>query len=689
MTRYRTTPIPSDSAAIVRRLLDRVRRRRRWGRVARAVCAGLLTGAAIRLGLIAASWLGDWRPAPLMLVGTWLVGPFAGAALALARRDSWRDAAAAVDRHAALSDRTITALELLSRPPTPLAELQIAETAARIGDIDAAAVVPTRMPKLLPYAAAVCYLSVWLPICPKTESGHDTIAPRAQATTRHVMRQPSARHPRPRLSQTQPATNHDQPVERRRAAPRPPSEQASKRISRKSQHSSDHRHDSRASPTTTKKPSSADALAVVAAELDFNGFFDEAERGNRAGVGPDAVPTPDKRCFVAVRSDETLVDTPHSSLDAPIAIERRPASSTSLTSSSPTDGNRLEQVGNASDKSPHRSLRATNTSTAEPVHQSASGARQQRDELVPLTEKRTASVNQTSLPARPAGSRSNMIYDGRKHRDSKPAKKPPAPRSNPSKPGPSQECGLGLSFSPAGGYSGPRGNKSSESHSNGSGGRGGTGGKGGAGPAAGGRLPHQSAAPRPATHDGYVQSDRPSDVVQLLEPRGDSQGPRSSELWPADAGPMQSPSPWGASDAGVDELAGAAAARDDPPRDNLSRAGGSRPGNSPSDAPLIRSSPSNLHHREPPSATDSSFPIGGGRPAGAAARIETWRSNEAYQPAQRPWQAVDYDARPTDEAPPVIEEIPADQRAVVRRYFEAIHRGALPQAGEERMKDEG
>lgn len=659
------TPTPSDSAAIVRRLLDRVRYRRRWGRVARAVCAGLLTGAAIRLGLIATSWLGDWRPAPLMLVGTWLVGPIAGAALALARRDSARDAAAAIDRHASLSDRTITALELLSRPPTPLAELQIAETAARVTGIDAAAVAPRRMPKLLPYAAAACYLSVWLPICPKVETGRDTVAPRAQATARHVKRQPSARHPRPSLSATQPATKRDQPVERRRAAPRLPSGHASKRISRKSKHSSGHRHDSRAPATTAKKSSGADALAVVAAELDFNGFFDEAERGNRAGGGH----------ALDERSEMTT-----DSLDAPLAIKLRPASSKSLTPSPPTDGNRLEQIGNASDKSPHRSLRATNTSTAEPVHQSASGARQQRDEHAPPTQERKTLVNETSPPARPAGSRSNLIYDGRKHRDSKPAKKPPAPRSSSSKPGPSQGRGLGLSFSPAGGYSGPRGNNSSESHTNGSGGRGGPGGKGGAGPAAGGRLPQQNAAPRPATHDGYVQSDRPSDVVQLVEPRGDSQGPLSSELWPADASPMQSPSPWGDSDAGADELAGAEAARDNLPRGNPPRTRAARPGSSPFDAPLIHNTPSRLHHREPPSATDSSFPIGGGQSAGAAARIETWRSNEAYQPARRPWQAIDYDARPIDEDPPVIEEIPVDQRAVVRRYFEAIHRGALPKA---------
>jgi hypothetical protein len=690
---------PSDAAITVRRLLAQVRRRHRWRRLGRGACAGLLAGTVARVALVAVSWCGDWRPTAAWLAGAWLLGPLAGAALALARRDSWRDAAAAVDRHRALRDRTITALELLSRPPTPLAELQIADTAARLAGIKAADVVGRRMPRLLPYAAAACYFSAWLPVCPTTARLPRTVAASDRAATEHHRRASSARDQRPRAPHI-PAAAVTQP----RAARRPPAaERVKSQPSRSQSHSSDANRVTPASAKLAKKSADADALSAVANELDLGTLFTSTESVKSVRAGSDAAGTFGGTSTLAVRLGETPTSDagngvdlglssgrtakdlgasrPSNAMRQPIAgpsplwasDSHQPLPTTGKQPQPPSGETQLGQPAgdhlHPAAESTQSSSPASNTSAADSQNALESDNHLPADGHSPAAKQPKASATKSNLPARPVGQRSNITHDGTKLPETKPAKEPPATHSSPSKPAPSQGRGMGLSFSPAGGYSGPNGNKSSESHSNGTGGRGGPGGKGGTGPAGGGRLPRRDGTPRPATDDGFLQSDRPADAYQLVEPRDDSPGSRASELWPSASGPLELPMPAADPDVATSELD-----RDDLPRAGLPLSRATRQGNSPFDSIANGHERTNAPHHQPTNSAGLSLPLTGGRSASAPVRVETWRASEAWQPARRTWQAIEYEARPITEAPPVIEEIPAEQRATIRRYFEAIRR---------------
>ncbi len=146
--------------------------RERRRAVLRATGRGLLGGSlvAVALGLVnlalgaaplfsamlpdASSWLVRWALLPGAAGVALLAGPSIAAWRAARRKPDRHAAAAAVDRHYGLDDRTRTALAFLEKTDrTPLEEMQIADCAERLAGIDPRAVVPGGLPK--PWGAAL------------------------------------------------------------------------------------------------------------------------------------------------------------------------------------------------------------------------------------------------------------------------------------------------------------------------------------------------------------------------------------------------------------------------------------------------------------------------------------------------------------------------------------------------------
>ncbi|HTU17046.1 MAG TPA: hypothetical protein VMG10_03220 [Gemmataceae bacterium] len=141
-------------------VLASVRRRQRAAFALRLTMYGLLAGSL--LGLLFGFFA--WRyGSPLSLRLTVVLVAAAGPVLALAFALAgllWRraihDAAAAVDRHYQLKDRSATALEFLSKSArTPLQSLQIADAVQHLQHVDPRQVAPLRRPRSLPYAVGV------------------------------------------------------------------------------------------------------------------------------------------------------------------------------------------------------------------------------------------------------------------------------------------------------------------------------------------------------------------------------------------------------------------------------------------------------------------------------------------------------------------------------------------------------
>ncbi|HUT90785.1 MAG TPA: hypothetical protein VMY37_14875 [Thermoguttaceae bacterium] len=178
--------------------------------VLQATGRGLLGGSAIAvaLGLVnlalgtaplfatvlpdASWWLVRWGLLPGVAVVALLAGPSIAAWRAARRKPDRHAAAAAVDRHYGLDDRTRTALAFLEKiDRKPLEEMQIADCAERLAGLDPRAVVPGGLPKpwgaalalsLLAVAAIAGPLAIRPPTCPAVAAqGTETGAQGAKA----------------------------------------------------------------------------------------------------------------------------------------------------------------------------------------------------------------------------------------------------------------------------------------------------------------------------------------------------------------------------------------------------------------------------------------------------------------------------------------------------------------------------
>jgi tetratricopeptide (TPR) repeat protein len=140
-----------------------IRRRQQTSFALQCVIYGLLFGAIAGIAAALSQW---WIT---NAVSPWLaasigVGAALGLVVGLMFRRSWHDAAAAVDAHYCLKDRSLTALEFLNKNANgDLHQLQIGDALAHLGNVEPAKVAPIRSPRVLPYALVASVVALLLP----------------------------------------------------------------------------------------------------------------------------------------------------------------------------------------------------------------------------------------------------------------------------------------------------------------------------------------------------------------------------------------------------------------------------------------------------------------------------------------------------------------------------------------------
>lgn len=126
-----------------------------------AAVAGIALGVARLAFGVELSW-----PA---LGGVLAAGPVAGLIAGLAIRRDYHDAAAAIDTHYGLKDRTVTALAFAQQNAGgDLHELQFSDAMAHLKTVEPKAVVPLALPKGWPVVAATVAVAVALMVWPAT-----------------------------------------------------------------------------------------------------------------------------------------------------------------------------------------------------------------------------------------------------------------------------------------------------------------------------------------------------------------------------------------------------------------------------------------------------------------------------------------------------------------------------------------
>lgn len=140
------------------------------------VLLGLLASAALGLVVGAARLAFGLGVTPAARAGLLVAGPLAGLLAGLLLRRSWHGAAAAVDEHYRLKDRTVTALAFAHQAaPTDLQTLQFADTMDHLYGLEPQAVAPLKPPRSWPLAltaaVAATVALAWPLAQPQAEAG--------------------------------------------------------------------------------------------------------------------------------------------------------------------------------------------------------------------------------------------------------------------------------------------------------------------------------------------------------------------------------------------------------------------------------------------------------------------------------------------------------------------------------------
>ena len=148
--------IDAESSREIRQLLMGVRSRQRQIRgldwLVRGAMFGAIAAIAIEVARVCGFPVGPAIPW-LVVFGCALACGFLGSIFPV----SWRSTAYAVDEHYQMKESTVTALEFSQRTSDdPFIKLQIAETIHCLKRVQPSAVVPRRVPKLLPVMATLC-----------------------------------------------------------------------------------------------------------------------------------------------------------------------------------------------------------------------------------------------------------------------------------------------------------------------------------------------------------------------------------------------------------------------------------------------------------------------------------------------------------------------------------------------------
>src|SRR5262249_7391720 len=154
-----------------------VRHRQRLLNVVRATVYGLLIGSVAGIAFALTQWsltgtVSAWVAAVIV------AGPVLGIVVGLCWRRPWQKAAAAVDGHYELKDRSATALDFLAKADAgDMHKLQIADALSHLSKMDADRVVPMRTPRALPYALGPRPVTALLP-CALPRSNEANATPR-------------------------------------------------------------------------------------------------------------------------------------------------------------------------------------------------------------------------------------------------------------------------------------------------------------------------------------------------------------------------------------------------------------------------------------------------------------------------------------------------------------------------------
>ena len=141
--------------------LKPVRSRQQKVFAVRSTVAGLIVGAAAGLTLgvvrLATGWQMHWGVGVAVLAA----GPVLGLLAGLLLRRGWHDAAAAVDGHYRLKDRSVTALAFSQQTaPTELQAVQIGDAIGHMRTVEPKAVVPLKATSAWPIAAVALAAAV-------------------------------------------------------------------------------------------------------------------------------------------------------------------------------------------------------------------------------------------------------------------------------------------------------------------------------------------------------------------------------------------------------------------------------------------------------------------------------------------------------------------------------------------------
>ncbi len=135
----------------------------------RSTFAGLLAGTSAGLVLGVSRLAFGLELSPWVYVGTLAAGPLLGLGYGLVARRGWHGAAAAVDTHYDLKDRTVSALAFVDQTSkSELHELQIADTVGKLGTVEPKAVVPMKAPRSWGLAAVGTAVAAGLLFWPAT-----------------------------------------------------------------------------------------------------------------------------------------------------------------------------------------------------------------------------------------------------------------------------------------------------------------------------------------------------------------------------------------------------------------------------------------------------------------------------------------------------------------------------------------
>jgi hypothetical protein len=176
-----------------------VRQRLRQQSILVALGPSLLIGSALAAALAFLKLALPFVAAAIVAALPLLIAPTLGAWIAARRKPEWAVAAAAVDRHYGLHDRTLTALRFLGKAdPKPMEAMQIQDAQAHLGRVDPKAVVPLRVPRYVVAGAILFLIAVVLIAWPFDQPSSSAISQPDTVTDGPPSEEASGGEPQPK-----------------------------------------------------------------------------------------------------------------------------------------------------------------------------------------------------------------------------------------------------------------------------------------------------------------------------------------------------------------------------------------------------------------------------------------------------------------------------------------------------------